>query len=129
MNTTLSSLAMVLLFASSAFAQFDSAEVLGTARDSSGAVLAGVNVTLLNEGAGVSVKTGTDSTGNYNFFNVRAGAYVISAEREGFRPFSTPNLSVNVAARQRVDITMEVGGLTETVSVVDAAEVLETDRS
>src|SRR5262245_17195342 len=125
MNRGLSSVVLlVLLLGSNAYAQFDTAEVLGTARDSSGAVLVNVNVTLLNESTGISARTVTDSTGNYNFFNVRAGTYVISAEHEGFRAFSTPHVSVNVGARQRVDIMMEVGGITETVAVVDAAEVL-----
>src|SRR5262245_59848990 len=112
-----------------ALAQFDAAEVLGTCRDATVAVLVQANVTLLNETTGLSMKTTVDSSGNYNFLNVRAGTYTITAEQDGFRTFSTRGVVVNVGARQRVDISMEVGGITETVEVVGVAELLETDRS
>jgi hypothetical protein len=46
-----------------------------------------------------------------------------------FRTFTNSQVMVNVGARQRVDITMEIGVITESVQVIGAAEVLETDRS
>src|SRR5262245_10461625 len=120
---------LIVLGAASGYAQFDSAEVLGLIKDGSGAVLIQTTVTLQNESTGISATTVSDSLGNYHFLNVRAGTYTITAEQAGFRTFSTTKVIVSIGARQRVDIMMEVGGVTEAVAVVDAAEVLETDRS
>jgi hypothetical protein len=129
MNRFFRSVAMIVLWAANGYAQFDSAEVLGLIKDSSGAVLVQTSVTLLNESTGISATTVTDSFGNYHFLNVRAGTYTVTAEQAGFRTFSTTRVVVNVGARKRVDVTMEVGGVTDAVAVVGAAEVLETDRS
>jgi len=120
---------LMVLGALNGYGQFDSAELLGLIKDGSGAVLVQTTVTLLNESTGISATTVSDSFGNYHFLNVRAGTYTITAEQAGFRTFSTTKVVVSIGARQRVDITMEVGGVTEAVAVVDAAEVLETDRS
>jgi hypothetical protein len=95
-----------LLFPALVFAQFDTAEVLGTARDTTHGVLVGVIVTLINQDTGIQAKTATDENGNYNFFNVKVGRYTITAELAGFTKFSTTDVGVNVNARQRVDITV-----------------------
>src|SRR5262245_889818 len=122
-------LPFVCLCAVTAFAQFDTAEVLGTVRDHTGGVIVQATVTLTNENTGVTVRTTSDSVGNYNFFNVKAGNYTITMEQAGFSTFSSSRITVNVGARQRIDATMEVGVVSETVQVVGAAEILETDRS
>ena len=57
----------VLLFAPFAHAQFDTAEVLGTVKDASGAVLANVTVELRNQETGITTKTNSDSNGDYDF--------------------------------------------------------------
>ncbi len=129
MKAKYAALVFVCLLPWVAFGQFDSAEVLGTVRDSTGAVLAEANVTLVNESTGISLKTSVDNSGNYTFLNVKSGTYTISADQSGFRTFSSSHVVVNVGARQRVDILMELGVVTETVQVVGVAEVLETDRS
>src|SRR5262245_61720512 len=108
-------LLFVLLLPVTAFGQFDTAEVLGTVRDRTGAVIPQTAVTLTNESTGLSVKTMSDSVGNYNFFNVKAGTYTITAEQTGFSTFSSSKVIVNVGARQRVDVSMEVGVIAETV--------------
>ncbi|HUS07758.1 MAG TPA: carboxypeptidase regulatory-like domain-containing protein, partial [Bryobacteraceae bacterium] len=110
-------------------AQFDTAEVLGTVRDSSGGILPKAAVTLTNLDTNIQLKTATDENGNYNFFNVKSGRYAITAELAGFTKFSTTDVVVNVNARQRVDINLQVGAMTETISVSGAASALETDTS
>jgi hypothetical protein len=110
-------------------AQFDTAEVLGTVTDPSGAVLSNVNVVLKNQDTGIEAKTVTDDSGNYNFFDVKVGRYTINAQLTGFATFTATDVVVNVNARQRVDISMKVGSATETVEVQGAAEVLETDST
>src|SRR4051794_37704515 len=97
-------LVLLLAFASILHAQFDTADVIGTVRDRSGAVLSKAAVTLTNQDTGIAVKTASDSNGNYSFFNVKVGRYTVAAELSGFARFSTPDVIVNVNARQRVDI-------------------------
>ncbi len=118
-----------LLFASCVFAQFETAEVLGTVRDASGAAVRHATVTLTNEETGVQVKTFSDDAGDYDFFNVHVGRYTVTAELTGFETFKTSGINVAVNARQRVDVTMQVGAVSQTINVQGAAEVLETDSS
>ena len=115
--------------ATALFAQFETAEVLGTVHDASGAVVPKANITLTNEQTGVEEKTASDSSGLYNFFNVQVGHYTVTAELPGFQKFSTTGVNVNVNARQRVDITLQVGAATQAVEVKGAAAALETDTS
>ncbi len=118
-----------LLFASCVFAQFETAEVLGTVKDASGAAVRHAAVTLTNEETGIQVKTFSDDAGDYDFFNVHVGRYTVTAELTGFETFKTSGINVAVNARQRVDITMQVGAVSQTINVQGAAEVLETDSS
>src|SRR5215475_703044 len=112
-----------------AFAQFDSATVLGAIRDSNGSAISGVTVTLKNIDTGLSVNAQTDGEGNFQFTNVRIGDYRVSAEKQGFSTAVAERVSVTVNARQRVDLTMQPGAVTESVVITDAAQLLETDSS
>jgi hypothetical protein len=122
-------LAASLLLGSSVYAQFDTAEVLGTVRDATGAAVAKAAVTLLNQNTGIQARTATDDSGNYNFFNVKVGAYTVTVEAPGFSKVSTSDVQVAINARQRVDLTLQVGSVTESVQVTGAAATLETDIS
>jgi hypothetical protein len=117
------------LIAGLLYGQFESAEVLGTVRDPSGAGIPKAEVTLTNMDTGIQAKTATDDNGNYDFFNVRVGRYSIIVEHAGFSKATTTDVAVSVNARQRVDLTMPVGAVTETVEVTGAAAPLETDSS
>ncbi len=110
-------------------AQFDTATVLGTVRDASGSVLTGTEITLTNQGTGISAKTITDESGNYNFTNVKIGLYTVTAEAAGFSRAVAKDIVVNVNARQRVELTMQVGAVAESVEIASAATLLETDSS
>jgi len=118
-----------LSMASHLFGQFETAEVLGTVRDASGAAIPKANVTLANQDTGIVAKATTDDNGNYDFFNVRVGRYTIVVEHSGFNKFTTTDVTVNVNARQRVDVTLAVGAVTESVEVTGVAAALETDSS
>ena len=113
----------------SLLAQFETAEVLGTVTDSTGQVVAGASVTLTSQETNIESKTVTDAAGDYGFFNVKVGTYTITVEHAGFTKFTTPDVRVDVTARQRVDAKLQVGQITESVTVTGAAEVLQTDSS
>ena len=127
--TRLALLLAGFLVATLLFGQFETAEVLGTVHDATGAVVPKADVSLLNPETGIQVKTSTDDNGNYNFFNVRAGRYTIVVEATGFTKFTATNVTVNVIARQRVDATLQLGEVSESIEVTGAAAALETDSS
>jgi hypothetical protein len=121
--------AIALAFATGAYAQFESAEVLGAIRDASGGAVTKASVTLTNQGTGVEAKTTTSDSGEYDFGNVKVGTYTVSVEATGFAKVTAPDIVVAVNARQRVDLTMQVGEVTQSVAVTDVASALETDSS
>ena len=118
-----------LLYPRLASAQFDSATVLGAVVDASGAVVPGATVTLRNADTGITATTVTDTQGNFQFLNVRIGTYSVRAELQGFSAAVADNIAVTVNARQRVDLTMKVGDIGETVQVTGAARLLESESS
>ncbi len=118
-----------IFFAIPAAAQFETADVLGMVRDTSGSAIAHASVNLLNEGTGIQTKTQTDANGDFTFPNVKVGRYTVSAEAPGFAKAIASGIKVDVDARQRVDLTMQVGQVSQTVNVTGAAAVLETDSS
>jgi hypothetical protein len=122
-------LCWLCLAASIAFAQFDTANVLGTVRDQSGAVFKGSKVTLESVSTGVANTATTDQNGDFTFFNIRIGKYTLKAEAPGFKAAVANEFTVTVNARQRVDLTLEVGQTSERVVVEGAVAALETDSS
>jgi hypothetical protein len=121
--------ALLFLTSLCAYAQFDTAEVLGSVKDNSGAVVARASVTITNEATGIHASARTDDGGNFNFTNVKIGKYTLSAEAPGFSRAVAGGITVNVNARQRVDLTLQVGAVTESVQIIGAASALQTDSS
>ena len=129
MKRTLLALFLVLGVCVPASAQFETASVVGTVRDNSGAVVNEATVTLTNTATGVSQTRTTDASGGYEFVNVRVGTYLLTAEKQGFAVAVADNVQVAVGARQRVDLSLQVGQLSERVEVTAAVTHLETDTS
>ena len=118
-----------LLTASTALAQFDSATVVGTVRDSSNAVVPGAQVTLTGVETGISVVKTSGENGSFEFPAVKPGVYIVTAEKTGFALALVENVVVEVGARRRVDLQMPVGQVTEKVEVSAASPLVETDSS
>ena len=125
----LRSLFLTLCLSLSAFAQFDTAVVLGTTRDQSGNVVPGAAIKLLNVETGIQATTTTNDTGDYLFLNVKIGTYKLTAEKPGFSAANADNVGVSVNARQRVDFSLKVGQVTESINVTDGVIAVESDSS
>jgi hypothetical protein len=110
------------------FAQVGASEVLGTVRDASHLPVAKASVTLTNTGTGILAKAATDTNGEYDFLDVKVGHYTVTVEQAGFTK-ATAEVNVDVDARQRVDIDLQVGAVTDAVTVSGAADVLDSDNS
>jgi hypothetical protein len=120
---------ILLLGPLAAIAQFESASVLGYVKDSTGAVVPGVAVTLTNTATGISRVGTSDSDGRYEFSSVPIGSYVVKAEAKSFAPAQTPSFTLTTDARQRVDLEMKAGSTNEVVTVSSAPTALETETS
>src|SRR5215475_5342342 len=123
------SICLLMVATATALAQFDTAVVLGAVRDPNGAVVPKATVTLKNLATGVTATAQTDNDGNYQFFNVKIGAYQVTAEAQGFARAVAENIQVTVNARQRIDLALKAGAVTETVTVTADAVQLETESS
>jgi hypothetical protein len=119
----------LLVCASTAWAQFDAASILGTVRDPRGSVIANATVTVRNVDTGITAKATTDPSGNYLFPSVRIGTYEVIAEASGFSSSKVEDVRLTVEARQRVDFALQVGQVNEVVTVTEAAPLLESDSS
>jgi hypothetical protein len=120
---------LLLLSASFSIAQFDTSAVLGFVRDSSGAPIPGSKVTLVNLATGVTLTATTDGEGHFQFPDVHIGRFKVSASAPGFSDSVTDPFAVNVNTRQRVDVTLKPGSVSETVTVSGAATQLESETS
>jgi hypothetical protein len=120
---------VLLLTPSAALAQFDTATVVGTVRDTTNAVVPDAKVTLTSTGTGISVVRTSAENGGFEFLAVRPGVYVVTAEKSGFALALVENVQVQVGARLRVDLQMPVGQLSEKVEVRAGTPLLETDSS
>jgi len=110
-------------------AQTSSGSIVGTVADPSGAVVAGATVTVTNIGTNIAVKTTTDGSGNYVVTPLEVGRYSVAVEAQGFKRSVHSDIPVNVQDRVRVDTSLEVGVVTDTVAVESSAPRLQTDTS
>ena len=129
LSRALLSLAILLAGAATARAQFDTASVVGTVRDQSGASIPGAKVTLTSTETSISLTRTTATDGNYEFVTVRPGIYLVTAEMTGFAMALTENVQVQVGGRMRVDMQLAVGQISEQIEVTGASPLIETDSS
>src|SRR5271168_5414724 len=124
-------LAAILFFPLSPLlhAQYDNGSLVGTIRDSSGAAVPGAVVTVTNNATAVASKTTTNGEGDYEIPSLHVGVYTISAKAAGFTDAVANNITVSVGGRQRIDLSLRVGGTETTVEVTDVALQLETETS
>ena len=102
--------------------------LVGVVRDAQGGALPAA-VTIIEMGTNLKRETVTDAQGGYNFVNVLAGQYEVRIAMASFREAVRTGVPVTVGQISRVDVTMELGALTETVTVKSAAELLQTDKA
>jgi hypothetical protein len=101
----------------------------GTVTDNTNAVVAGVDITVTNTGTGVERKTLTSEQGDYTVPFLAPGDYRISVQKEGFETLNRDNIRLEVNKTARIDFTLSVGSITETVEVTAGTPLIESDTS
>ena len=97
--------------------------VIGTVSDPSGAAVTSATVVLRNKATNIEVTQPSNAAGQYTFVNVVPGEYEISVKKDGFRTSTVPALTVEVAKSYTVDVKLELGQVSESVTVNTEARV------
>ncbi len=103
--------------------------VTGVVSDPQGGALPGVTVTAVNTGTGLKLEQVTDGTGNFTFRNMPPGVYQLTAALEGFKELKQTGLNVTAGNPIRVDLKLDLGGITETVNVNAEAAIIQTEKA
>src|ERR1043165_5601096 len=119
---------VLLIFGASVVnAQFK-ASIQGTITDSTGGLVPGVKVTLTNPATNKSQDVSTNDEGFYRISGLAPGKYTVVAEKEGYKRSILENVSVEAETAQAVNVVLETGDVTATVTVTDEATArLETE--
>ncbi|HUS07949.1 MAG TPA: carboxypeptidase regulatory-like domain-containing protein [Bryobacteraceae bacterium] len=103
--------------------------VVGLVEDASGAAVPNVKLAITNKGTGLTLEATTDSNGSFTILNVPAGTYDAKAGLTGFKTQSRTDLAVTVNTVSRVNFVMEVGSLSEQITVSAEVTQLQTDKA
>ena len=131
MNCRIALLPLLLLLAAAnpVSAQILYGSIVGKVTDPSGAAVAAAKVTITNKVTGFSRDAATDSSGTFEFPNVPSGSYEVRINASGFSSALRSDVPVTINNVSRIDTTLELGAVTETVSVSSQAQLLQTDRA
>jgi len=103
--------------------------ILGNVQDSSGAALPGATVSITSLETNLTRSTVTNEVGGYAFANVLAGTYAVKVSLDGFKEFVKTAVPVTVNTVSRVDAALDIGQLSETVTVQSEPALLQTDKA
>jgi outer membrane receptor protein involved in Fe transport len=103
--------------------------MVGNVKDKSDAVVAGATVKITHKQTNQTRETVTNADGSYNFPTVQTGTYEVTVSKEGFKTYTRSNIEVTLNNITRTDISLDVGQVSETVSVTADAAILQADRA
>jgi Carboxypeptidase regulatory-like domain/TonB dependent receptor len=109
------------------FGQAYSGTVTGDLTDSSGGVLQGAKVTLIDQEKGYTFNATSDTSGRYLFTSLAPGLYTVTAQLSGFQTTKITNIKVNVSENATANMTMRVAAATQTVEVSAQTQNLATE--
>jgi hypothetical protein len=122
-------LGLLLWGNSAAFSQGFSAAISGVVRDASGAVIPDATVTARHTETGLTRTTATGANGGYNLPSLPVGPYELTVEKPGFRQLVRGGLTLAIAQEVVLNLTLEVGQVTQTVEVTGEAPIVNTTTS
>ena len=111
------------------FAQSDRGTITGSITDPSGALIPGAKITLTNVETDTRSETVSTNTGNYTLPALPVGNYTLKVEHEGFSTYLQTGIHVQVAVTTRIDVALQVGQSTQSISVAAEASILKTESA
>ncbi len=121
--------ALVCLSPRPVAAQAVTGTILGTVKDSTGAVIAGARIKLTHTETGLVREVTSDARGEYTAPLLPTGTYEIACEHAGFKGVTLANVQLRVDQKVRMDLTLEVGAVTETVTILAETPLVNTNSS
>src|SRR5215813_8405424 len=121
--------AALLIFGTASLFASPSGSISGTVKDSSGAFVPGVKLTLKSTSTNSTVNSVTNPSGEFQLLQLAPTTYSLLAEAAGFKKANVPPVLVQVAQITHVDLTLEVGSVAESVQVESVAPLLENDKT
>jgi len=112
-----------------AFSQETTGSILGTLKDSSGSVLPNIKLTAINEETDQQLTAVSNDSGDYVFPLLRAGRYRVTVEAPGFQRMVRTDVLVNTTERVRVDLTMQLGAVSDTITVEAETPLLQSEQA
>jgi hypothetical protein len=110
------------------YGQANLATVTGVVMDSTDAAIPAVNVVVRNVGTNIERQISTDPSGNFTITSLPSGAYELTAEAQGFRKAVQRGIELQVGQVLRIDVKLEVGAVTESVSVDASIVTINTEN-
>ncbi|MEB2363085.1 MAG: TonB-dependent receptor [Bryobacterales bacterium] len=123
------SILLLLPFAAALFGQEFRATIVGRVSDSSGAVIAGARVTATNVDTNTNTNATTTATGDYVIPGLQPGRYRLTVQTPGFKAYIQDGITLQVQDRPAIDVTLEPGEVTTTVTVAAETPLLETSTA
>jgi carboxypeptidase family protein len=103
--------------------------VSGAVTDQSGAVVPAAQVSITSDTTGLKRQAVTDSTGSYRILDLPEGTYTVEVSATGFRPLKKTNISVVIGQVNEQDLQLQVGAVSQEVTVQGSAAILETEKA
>src|SRR5262245_61915 len=119
-------LAALAVSPNNTFGQATDGNIVGTVLDASGATVPNATLELENLATGARFTTHSDQNGLYRFNNIPIGTYRITATAGGFNKAALDKVSVELNKTTTANFTLQVGGVSETVTVTEAAALIDT---
>ncbi len=120
---------LFLILTLAGLAQESRGTISGTITESSGGVVPGVSLILTNVGTGVSFNTLSNDAGQYRFLFLNPGTYKLHAQLPGFKNFQRENIQLHVNQAAIIDISLEIGEVTDTITVTSEAPLLDSEKA
>ena len=120
---------LLLVLAASAYPQGATSLLSGSVTDPQGAVIPAADVSVTNNNTGLVLKASSNEKGEWAIGSVPPSTYTVTVEKSGFKKTTAPAITINAGVPAVVNVRMEIGQSTETITVEAGAEILQTESA
>src|SRR3981081_1846216 len=125
-NKLLTAVLLSVLGGTAGYSQAISGDLVGTIQDSSGAAIPNATVTAINPATNTKATATTNASGGYRLSNLLPGSYTLTASATGFGTSTVNDIPVKLNTTATANITLQVGAVSSSIEVTEAAAILDT---